>query len=51
MARKTKRKAKATTALPLGLNDEPQYTTVLEIPPVDSAETAVKVVIAAKARG
>lgn len=31
-------------------NDEPQYTTVLEIPPVDSAETAVKVAIAAKER-
>ena len=31
-------------------NDEPQYTTVLEIPPVNSAETAVKVAIAAKAR-
>jgi hypothetical protein len=31
-------------------NGEPQYTTVLEIPPVDSAETAVKVAIAAKAK-
>jgi hypothetical protein len=31
-------------------NDEPQYTTVLEIPPVNSAETAVKVAIAAKTR-
>lgn len=31
-------------------NDEPQDTTVLEIPPVNSAETAVKVAIAAKAR-
>jgi hypothetical protein len=31
-------------------NDEPHYTTVLEIPPVNSAETAVKVAIAAKAR-
>jgi hypothetical protein len=29
---------------------EAQYVTVLEIPPVDSAETAVKVAIAAKAR-
>jgi len=29
---------------------ETQYVTVLEIPPVDSAETAVKVAIAAKAR-
>ncbi len=31
-------------------SDEPQYTTVLEIPPVDSAETAVEVAIASKAR-
>jgi hypothetical protein len=31
-------------------NDEPQYTTILEIPPVNSAETAVKVAIAAEAR-
>ena len=31
-------------------NDEPQYTTVLAIPPVDSAETAVKVAIASKAK-
>ena len=29
---------------------ETQYVTVLEIPPVDSAETAVKVAIAASAR-
>ena len=29
---------------------ENQYTTVLEIPPVDSAETAVKIAIAAGAR-
>ncbi len=29
-------------------NGETQYTTVLEIPPVDSAETAVKVAIAGK---
>ncbi len=29
---------------------ETHYTTVLEIPPVDSPETAVKVAIAAKAR-
>jgi hypothetical protein len=28
-------------------NDEPQYVTVLEIPPVDSAETAVKIAIVA----
>jgi hypothetical protein len=31
-------------------NGERQYTTALEIPPVDSPETAVKVAIAAKAR-
>ena len=31
-------------------NGETQYVTVLELPPVDSAETAVKVAIAAKAR-
>lgn len=31
-------------------NGEPQYTTVLEIPPVDSPETAVKVAIASKAK-
>jgi hypothetical protein len=29
---------------------EPQYVAVLEIPPVDSAETAVKIAIASKAR-
>lgn len=29
---------------------EPQYVTVLEIPPVDSAETAVKIAIAAQAK-
>jgi hypothetical protein len=28
-------------------NGEPQYVTVLEIPPVDSAETAVKIATAA----
>jgi hypothetical protein len=31
-------------------NGETQYVTVLEIPPVDSAETAVKVAIAAYGR-
>ncbi len=31
-------------------NGEPQYTTALEIPPVDSPESAVKVAIAAEAR-
>jgi hypothetical protein len=30
--------------------DEPQYVTVLEIPPIDSAETAVKVAIVAEAK-
>ena len=29
---------------------EPQYVTVLEIPPVDSAETAVKIAIAAQGK-
>jgi len=32
-------------------NGETQYTTVLEIPPVDSPQSAVKVAIASKARG
>jgi len=32
-------------------NDETQYATVLEIPPVDSPQSAVKVAIASKARG
>jgi hypothetical protein len=31
-------------------NDELQYVTVLEIPPVDSAETAVKIAIAAQGK-
>jgi hypothetical protein len=31
-------------------DDGPQFTTVLEIPPVDSAQTAVKVAIASKAK-
>lgn len=31
-------------------NDEPQYVTVLEIPPVDSAHTAVQIAIAAEAK-
>lgn len=30
---------------------EPQYVTVLEIPPVDSAQTAVQIAIAATMRG
>jgi hypothetical protein len=30
---------------------EPQYVTVLEIPPVDSAETAVKIAIVAQGKG
>jgi hypothetical protein len=32
-------------------NGETQYVTILELPPVDSAETAVKIAIAAKAKG
>ena len=32
-------------------NGETQYVTVLELPPVDSAETAVKVAISAKTKG
>ena len=31
-------------------NGEPKYTTVLEIPPVDSPQTAVRAAIAAEAR-
>lgn len=31
-------------------NDEPQYVTVLEIPPVDSAQVAVQVAIAGEHR-
>ena len=43
-------KAKRCHAWSFIENGEPQYTTVLEIPPVDSAETAVKVAIASEAR-
>lgn len=43
-------KAKRCYAWSFMENGELQYTTVLEIPPVDSAETAVKVAIAARAR-
>ena len=43
-------KAKRCYAWSFLENGETQYTTVLEIPPVDSAETAVKVAIAAKGR-
>ena len=43
-------KAKRCYAWSYRENSEPQYTTVLEIHPVDSAETAVKVAIAAKVR-
>ncbi len=43
-------KAKRCYAWSFIENAEQQYTTVLEIPPVDSAESAVKVAIAAKAR-
>jgi len=43
-------KAKRCYAWSYEENGEAQYVTVLELPPVDSAETAVKVAIAAKAR-
>lgn len=43
-------KAKRCYAWSFIENGEPQYTTVLEIPPVDSPESAVKVAIAAKAK-
>jgi hypothetical protein len=43
-------KAKRCYAWSFLENGEPQYTTVLEIPPVDSPQSAVKVAIAAKAR-
>ena len=41
-------KAKRCYAWSFLENGEPQYTTVLEIPPVDSPESAVKVAVAAK---
>jgi hypothetical protein len=43
-------KAKRCYAWSAVENGEPKYTTVLEIPPVDSPESAVKVAIAAKAK-
>jgi hypothetical protein len=43
-------KAKRCYAWSFIENGESQYTTVLEIPPVDSPQSAVKVAIAAKAR-
>jgi hypothetical protein len=43
-------KAKRCYAWSFLENGQPQYTTVLEIPPVDSPESAVKVAIASKAR-
>jgi hypothetical protein len=43
-------KAKRCYAWSFLENGQPQYTTVLEIPPVDSPESAVKVAIAAKGR-
>jgi hypothetical protein len=43
-------KAKRCYAWSFVENEEPQYTTVLEIPPVTSPESAVKVAIAAKAK-
>ena len=41
-------KAKRCYAWSFSENGEPKYTTVLEIPPVDSPESAVKVAIASK---
>ncbi len=43
-------KAKRCHAWSCEENGETQYVTVLELPPVDSAESAVKVAIAATAR-
>jgi len=43
-------KAKRCYAWSFLQDGETQYTTVLEIPPVDSAESAVKVAIAARVR-
>ena len=43
-------KAKRCYAWSFSENGDPKYTTVLEIPPVDSPESAVKVAIAAKAK-
>jgi len=43
-------KAKRCYAWSFIENGEPQYTTVLEIPPVDSPQSAVKVAIASKSR-
>jgi hypothetical protein len=43
-------KAKRCHAWSYEENGETQYVTVLELPPVDSAETAVKVAIASQAR-
>jgi hypothetical protein len=43
-------KAKRCYAWSFVENGQPQYTTVLEIPPVDSPQSAVKVAIAARGR-
>jgi hypothetical protein len=43
-------KAKRCHAWSYEENGETQYATVLELPPVDSAESAVKVAIAAQAK-
>jgi len=43
-------KAKHCYAWSFVENGEPKYTTVLEIPPVDSPESAVKIAIASKAQ-
>lgn len=42
-------KAKRCYAWSFVENGQPQYTTVLELPPVDSPQSAVKVAIASKA--
>ena len=43
-------KAKGCYAWSFRENGDPKYTTVLEIPPVNSPESAVKVAIAAKGK-
>jgi hypothetical protein len=43
-------KAKRCYAWSFVQDGEPQYTTVLELPPVDSPQSAVKVAIASKAK-
>ena len=43
-------KAKRCYAWSFSENGEPKYTTALEIPPVESPESAVKIAIAAKGK-